>query len=234
MAQTSNGALASKRYCDGPHRDVRALRPRFSFLHCVFFRWRRRFIERVRHMENAHATKSALAETLRVGERTIERLVQKGVLVPENQREGRLQVFDLAENMPRYFDHLVAKEDSVSAIADALLKKSRAIILELEAAELRGEVHRLEDVEHFYMEACAELRGMVLALPGRLAVDLANATDPKEVIARVQQEIDEILAHFIEQHSYDPKKYAERVRERRKWRVQADGTEQQGANGTGF
>jgi hypothetical protein len=55
-----------------------------------------------------------------------------------------------------------------------------------------------------------------MALPGRLAVDVASCDTPAEASDVIRREVYKIMRELAGYH-YDPKKYEERVRERRDW-----------------
>jgi len=54
------------------------------------------------------------------------------------------------------------------------------------------------------------------ALPGRLAVDVAQAQTAAEASEVIRQEVNKVLKE-ISQYKYDPLKYEERVRKRMDW-----------------
>ena len=60
------------------------------------------------------------------------------------------------------------------------------------------------------------IRGALNALPGRLAVDTAAAATPAEASEVIRKEVGKVMRELAAYH-YDPKKYEERVRERRDW-----------------
>lgn len=62
------------------------------------------------------------------------------------------------------------------------------------------------------------IRGVLKALPGRLAVDAASASSPSEAAEIIRKEVYQIMEE-LSHYRYDAKKYEERVRERRSWDV---------------
>ena len=77
-------------------------------------------------------------------------------------------------------------------------------------------MHRSEDVAHMTEDLIYTIRGMLLALPGRLAIDAANMSDPAEVSSLIRQEVYAIMEE-LSHYKYDAKKYEERVRQRLNW-----------------
>ena len=106
------------------------------------------------------------------------------------------------------------------------IKEAKAEAAELELAELRGEMHRAQDVEAIVTDSALYLRSMLMALPGRMAVDLANAKTAPEASEVVKKEVYGIL-NAMAQYKYDPAEYKKRVRERRGWNEQQHEKENQ-------
>ena len=96
------------------------------------------------------------------------------------------------------------------------LVKKRASIAKAEADELQGKMHRSEDVAAMTTDLIYAIRGAMMALPGRLAVDVASANSPAEAAEIIRREVNKAMRE-LSNYRYDPKKYEERVRERRAW-----------------
>ena len=122
------------------------------------------------------------------GVRRIDQLVQDGVLTPELvvERGKEVRRYPLVQTVQQYVDYLQEKanrkadgvDDPLTleqmALADLRWKSARAGKAELELAELKGQMHRAEDVEAVVSDMIARIRSSILALPGRLAVDTAQ------------------------------------------------------------
>ena len=100
--------------------------------------------------------------------------------------------------------------------ADADLKRAKADMAELQLKELRGEMHRSEDVEAAFEDFGMSVRSILLSLPGRLAVNCANAANAAEVSDIIKKEVNDSL-NELKEYKYDPTFYAKRVREREGW-----------------
>ena len=158
--------------------------------------------------------------------RRIQQLTQDGVL--QTEQVGRQRRYDLLQSVRRYIIYLQEKVNSKSASkddtenesrkikAEADLKTVKAEIAEMERDELRGEMHRSDDVEAMTTDLVFAIRGMLLALPGRLAIDLAPISNPAEISERIKQEINAILLE-LSNYQYDPEAYKKRVRDRLGW-----------------
>ena len=149
----------------------------------------------------------------------IYQLIRGGIL--QTVKRGRLL---LADSLQRYIATInkepVSDEDmkleKVKQTAEATLKHSKAKIAKLEAEELEGKMHRSEDVEAMTADLLYAVRGALIALPGRLAVDVAQAQTAAEASEVIRQEVNKVLKE-ISQYKYDPLKYEERVRKRMDW-----------------
>lgn len=156
--------------------------------------------------------------------RRIQQLTQDGVLATEKV-EGNKRRYDLLLTVQKYINHLQekvakkgenkddAKNESRKIKADADLRAAKAEIAEMELKELRGEMHRSEDVEAMTTDLVFTIRSMILALPGRLAIDLSTITKPAEISERIKQEVNAILLE-LSNYKYDADAYKKRVRER--------------------
>ena len=65
------------------------------------------------------------------------------------------------------------------------------------------------------------IRSALLALPGRLAVNVVRASTAAEASEIIRSEVHEIMRE-LSTYKYDPKKYEERVRERKSWEMAGD------------
>lgn len=157
-----------------------------------------------------------LAATLGLTARRVQQLAQDGILVPI--KRGR---FCLGESVRKYIEFINPKKDSGSQSEEKLeaeirIKKSKAIISEMEAKELQGKMHRSDDVQAMTEQLVYTIRGMMVALPGRLAADVSSVNDAAEAGAIIQAEVFKIMGE-LSRFQYDPKKYKELVRERKNW-----------------
>ena len=78
-------------------------------------------------------------------------------------------------------------------------------------------MHRSEDVAAMTEDLIYTIRGMLLALPGRLADDAHSAESSAETEAIIRKEVFSVM-EALSRYQYDPQRYEERVRERRKWK----------------
>ena len=172
-------------------------------------------------------TTSELACVLGLNARTIRDLAQLGHL--NKVQRGR---FLLCESVQRYLSYkskgdLNADEQELEQqrlASEVRLKKAKADIADMEVMELQSSIHRSEDVAAMTEDLIYEIRGALLALPGRMAVDVASVSAPAEASEIIRREIHKIMRELAN-YRYDPKKYEERVRDRMDWAERGDDDE---------
>lgn len=158
--------------------------------------------------------------------RRVQQLAKEGILPAASQRPYK---FDLLPTVKAYIRYLrdrangketktadVAKAEADKLRAEADLKQSKAKIAELELKELEGKMHRSEDVEAMTNDLVYTARSMIMALPGRLAMDIVQAKTPAEASALIRTECYKIL-NELAGYQYDPEAYRRRVRDREGW-----------------
>ena len=169
--------------------------------------------------DETEVSTTELATVLGVSARRVQQMAQDGT-VP-TCRKG---FFRLADSVQRYIKFLSdgpmdeedKKLEKARRVAETTMKASKATIAKLEAEELKGTMHRAEDVAALTEDLVYTIRGALNALPGRLAVDVAAVSTPAEASEVIRKEVSKVMRELAGYH-YDPKKYEERVRERRDW-----------------
>ena len=156
---------------------------------------------------------SELACVLGITARYVRQLTEDGQL--EKIKQGR---YALCASVQKYIDSREAvteddaKLEKAKRAAEVTLKTSKAHIAKMEADELRGKMHRSEDVAAMTEDLIYTVRGSLMALPGRLAVDVAAVTTPAEAAEIIRKEVHALMRELAN-YQYDPEKYEERVRE---------------------
>lgn len=162
-----------------------------------------------------------IATIFGVSTRRIEQLKAEGII----KGEGRPTKYDLLPTIQAYIKYLSdkangrAKKDkdgeneSRKLKADADYRSAKAEREELRLKELKGELHKAEDVEAITTDHVLYLRSMLLSMPGKLAMDCANLDTAPEVANRIKEEVYAIL-ESLANYRYDPEEYKKRVRER--------------------
>ena len=162
-----------------------------------------------------------LSDVFGTSVRQVQRLTMEGIIEPETPQ--RPYLYDLMTVCRQYCEYItqklqaqtanerIAKLEAEKLKADVEMRAAKAAIAKLEQAELEGKMHRAEDVEAIFMDHVIFLRSMLMALPGKLAVDLAGTHTAAEQAERVKKEVYFIL-NSLADHQYDPEEYASRVR----------------------
>ena len=153
----------------------------------------------------------------------IGRLANEGVL--NKTKVGRFGMFEIGETFGTYLGLIESrtqeqtdkdkKIDFARRSAEASIKASKARIAGFDADERAGIMHRSEDVAAMTEDLVYEIRGALLALPGRLAVEVVNAKDSAEAAVIIRREVYQLMDE-LSKYKYDPEKYEERLRERLK------------------
>ena len=127
--------------------------------------------------------------------RRVQQLTKDGVIAAV--KEGNANRYDLLPTIQRYIRYLTAKANGREPSkkdseiegrrleAEADLKRSKADIAALQLSELEGTMHRSEDVEAVMTDLVYNIRSMLVALPGRLAVDEAMMQEITAIKAAV-------------------------------------------------
>lgn len=162
-----------------------------------------------------------IAIILGVTARWVQQLTQDGIFSTIGDRRRYL----LAETIQAYVEYRSAKEPTDTELekleAELSIKKANAIIKVLEAKELQGKMHRSEDVADMTEDLVFTIKGMLLSLPGRLAVDVVHVKDSAGAANLIRKEVYAIMEE-LSNYKYDSRKYEERVRERRNWELETN------------
>lgn len=162
--------------------------------------------------------------------RRIQQLTQDGILPTEATPSGRR--YDLLPTIKRYIKYLEERADKQQpqSVTEKLEKKLDAEIkykqakadkAKLELDELKGTMHRAADIEKLTDELVFSVRSMLLALPGRVAMDLA-AIDTAPGVSKYMAEHVAVLLDELATHEYNPDTYKQLVREREGWQADND------------
>lgn len=165
-----------------------------------------------------------IAKIFGVSTRRVEQLKTEGII----KGQGRPSKYDLLPTIQAYIKYLsdkangrekketMANLEEAKLTAEVEIKKSKAEAARLELKELQGKMHRAEDVEAIFTDHVLFLRSMLLAMPGKLAVDLSGEHTAAEQAETVKREVYYILNNLAD-YRYDPEEYKKRVMERQGW-----------------
>jgi phage terminase Nu1 subunit (DNA packaging protein) len=165
-----------------------------------------------------------IAKIFGVSTRRVEQLKTEGII----KGQGKPTKYDLLPTIQAYIKYLSDKAngrekketdaqlETEKLTAEKRIKMAKAEMAELELKEMRGELHRASDVEAITTDHVLYLRSMLMALPGKLAVDVAAINSAQECADRIKREIYSVL-NSLANYRYDPDEYKKRVRERQGW-----------------
>lgn len=150
----------------------------------------------------------------------VGQLTSQGTINKKRTSHGSM--YEMTESISAYIEMLEEKADKDEDTekveldrkkSDAAIKKAKATIASLDAKERIGKMHRSEDVAAMTEDLIFAIRSALLALPGRLAVDVMQAADSAEAAEIIRKEIYEVMTE-LSNYEYNAEKYEERVRER--------------------
>lgn len=181
--------------------------------------------------------KKEIADLFNVSTRRIEQLTQEGIIetVATSQGKRTLRRYDLKPTIKGYIKYLSDKaygreqrqsasskeDEKLQAEIDYKVAKAKMSILQLD--ELEGRMHSADDVEAMTTDLCLAVRSALLAMPGQLSVDVAEAQSAAEASEIIKAAVSDILAD-LSRYKYDPEEYRRRVRERQGW-IESKGEE---------
>lgn len=171
-------------------------------------------------------TSETIAKLFGVTPRRVQQLAQDGIIPAVQKRPYMFDLLPTIQTYIRYLsDKIAGKEqkpaDTARAEADKIraeadLKQAKAKIAEMQLKELEGTMHRSEDVAAVMDDLVFAIRGMIVALPGRLAMDVSQAESAAEASAIIRTECNKVL-NELANYKYDPEEYQRRVRDREGW-----------------
>ena len=173
---------------------------------------------------------SDLAKLFDITDRRIQQLTSDGVLTPELVKvDGhKIRHYDLFPNVHDYVVYLRNRvkgdaetpeelEIAVRKIkAETELKEAKAEIEAIKRDELIGIMHRSEDVEEVLEALIMTVRAEVLAIPGAVAIDVAEADTAQKAAGIIKNAVNNVLNRLSE-YEYDPEVFKKLVRDREQW-----------------
>lgn len=183
---------------------------------------------------NKKMVKSAvLAELFGITTRRIQQLAKEGILsVTKVANENQ---YELSQAIKEYINHLNERADGkgnkeIESLetqklkAETEFKQAKAKMVGMELRELEGQMHRSEDVEFAIEDLVLNVRQLLLAMPGRLAVDVSNSKNSKVASKLISDEVNSIL-NQLSDYTYNPNFYKQRVRDRKGWEQEDEADE---------
>lgn len=162
-----------------------------------------------------------LARILGKSSRTIQDLAQQGHIT--SIKSGTRYSYDLNFAVQEYIRYICERDNkSTNSLVnqkmqeDIRFKKAKADMMELNLEELEGHLHNAEDVESMTTDLILTVRSALLAMPGKLGVEVAEISDKMECSEVIKKCVYDILED-LSRYEYNPEEYKKRVRERQGW-----------------
>ena len=166
-------------------------------------------IKKLTNIENVTVSSTVLANLFGVSTRRIRQFENEGII--KKVARGK---YSLQENIKNYLTYIQAtsnlkndtnvNEEVDYDVEHALLEKRKREKIELELAEMRGEMHKSSDVERVMNDMLSNFRSKILALPSKIAPQLITLTTISDFQDILQKEMINILHELS---NYDPEKF---------------------------
>lgn len=162
-----------------------------------------------------YVRKEWLAEHFKVSQRQIQRWRSDGALVTENTKWG--QRYHLLKSLSALCKYHMARQDAQgekqrAVTADADYKERKAELLKIELRKRKGEVHEARHVMELMNGMILETKAALLAIPSRIAHDLAACHGENEIAACLRVALCDVMADLASSQ-YDPDKFRQLVEE---------------------
>lgn len=163
-----------------------------------------------------------MAKLFDISVRRLEQLTYEGILMPVQTRPRKYDLVPTFQAYLRYLKEIAyGKEKKKSSkeleekklAAEVSYKEAKAAIVKNQLAEQKRQLHRAEDIKAIVSNNIMTIRGMLLALPGKLALDCAQEENPMKVSEIVKKEVNNIL-NDLSEYDYNSEAYKERVMQR--------------------
>lgn len=169
---------------------------------------------------------SEIAKLIGKTVKTVQNLTNDGILPCVETENGKRvsRKYDKYETIRAYIEYIEERsaeknggeQDREKGKVEIDIKKTKLRMEKLRLYELEGRMHSSKDVEDMTTDLVLNVRSNLLAMPGRLAVELAGISDASEISERINCEVCEILED-MSNYKYDPEEYKKRIRERQGW-----------------
>jgi len=199
-------------------------------------------------LEENWITTRTLAKVLMISVDRVRQLEEEGYLTSKLEKNKKL--YDLVSSVQMYIKYKErsgkiqgaltvgladAMDDGTRRLkAEADLKEAKAAIETLKKEEFEATMHRSEDVETVMEDLIMAFRAEALAIPGAVAVDVAEAQTAQEASGIIKAAVNNML-NRLSDFSYDPNVFKRLVREREKWMNEQseEGSEEEGTDSGG-
>ncbi len=170
--------------------------------------------------DNAWEESKWFAKFFGLSEERIRQLADAGIM-PKKKVKGvyYYPTITTIRNYIKYLQEIVGNRKKTSEEqerekleADIAFKRAKAKLAELELRTLEAKLLRAEDVKIFVEDLAATIKSELSALPGRMAMDIANLQTTAEVSETLSDEINEVLNRLAD-YEFDLDFYKKRIAE---------------------
>lgn len=173
-----------------------------------------------------------IAKLWNLSERRIQQLAQSKI-IPSEKIKG-MNYYPLIDAWRKYTYYLqdivnnkINNEEELEReklLAEISLKQAKAETAQLDLLTAKADLLIAEDVRDYIEDLCANIKSMLSALPGRLAMDLMNVKNPVECSKIIDSAISEVLED-LSKYKFSRKYYQEKVSEQNNRREDEDENE---------
>lgn len=175
-------------------------------------------------------TSAELAKVIGVSARRVQQLAKDGTLSPVSLKPTKFKLNEAVADYIKFLNSTLgdaqltkkaknAKNEKM--IYEAGIKKSQEEIEKLKLGELKGHLHRSEDVRMAFDDLVMSFRASVLAMPGRLSMDVSKETSPAICSTIISKECNRVLEE-LSHHEYDPNEYIKKAEAREREEAKKD------------
>lgn len=170
------------------------------------------------------------AKFFSLSEERIRQLSSLGIM-PKKRVKGvnYYPVIVSIQNYIKYLQEIVQNKKKTSEEQEAekleaeiAFKRAKARLAELELKQLEAKLLRAEDVQIYTENLAATIKSLLLALPGRMALDVYTLKTPAEISEVITDQINEVLENLAN-FEFDIDFYKEKIAERHGKEVPSDG-----------
>ena len=173
-----------------------------------------------------------IAKLWNLSERRIQQLAQSKI-IPSEKIKG-INYYPLIDAWRKYTYYLQdivnnkmnndVELEREKLLAEISLKQAKAETAQLDLLTAKADLLIAEDVRDYIEDLCANIKSMLSALPGRLAMDLMNVNNPVECSKIIDSAIGEVLED-LSKYKFSRKYYQEKVSEQNNRREDEDENE---------
>lgn len=173
-----------------------------------------------------------IAKLWNLSERRIQQLAQSKI-IPSEKIKG-MNYYPLIDAWRKYTYYLqdivnnkINNDEELEReklLAEISLKQAKAETAQLDLLTAKADLLIAEDVRDYIEDLCANIKSMLSALPGRLAMDLMNVKNPVECSKIIDSAISEVLED-LSKYKFSRKYYQEKVSEQNNRREDEDENE---------